>query len=404
MYYKRISGAEIYLMRCTSCGNKIADTAKFCPHCGQPTPTANTNPTRDVGPENKPQSSPQTTSDLNLDQQAFINSAAWGPTLTWIYLLGNRSWLAAVATFILIFIPVVNLATFIVLIITERRMAWHANQDLGFNAFQAKQKSWDTAGKIFTLAFIVLIPLLSILSAIILIAINPAERIKEAQDTQTRSNITTIASAAEACYTHVANQSYSDCDSIDKLITAGFLRSEPEESEVIKFFLTNDNRNIAISAPLKARSASCKSNEQPYLVYRSIDGLTKEECVTSKRIIEQDIEDSTSQHGEGHVEEGNNEIDSQENASDEATTRAETTTLINKINKQRVSLPPADIENGEPTLVTVQDVTKLQDQEFFEKAQNGDKVLIYEQAKKAYLYRPSTNRVINVAPVSTGEY
>ena len=59
---------------------------------------------------------------------------------------------------------------------------------------------------------------------------------------------------------------------------------------------------------------------------------------------------------------------------------------------------PAD---EQPTIATVTDLTKLQGQPFFQDAQIGDKVLIYENAKKAILYRPSTNKIIEVAPLST---
>ena len=79
----------------------------------------------------------------------------------------------------------------------------------------------------------------------------------------------------------------------------------------------------------------------------------------------------------------------------------ETESLINEMSKI-IDLPKADIKNGEPTLATVLDKGKLKDQPFFTNAENGDKVLIYTKAKKAFLYRPSTNKVINVAPVSIG--
>ncbi len=59
-----------------------------------------------------------------------------------------------------------------------------------------------------------------------------------------------------------------------------------------------------------------------------------------------------------------------------------------------------ELPQGEnPTIATVVDREKLQDQAFFVNAENGDKVLIYTNARKAILYRPSTKKVVEVAPI-----
>ena len=71
--------------------------------------------------------------------------------------------------------------------------------------------------------------------------------------------------------------------------------------------------------------------------------------------------------------------------------------LVEDVSKL-VALP----EKETPTVATVTDASKLKDQPFFARSQNGDKVLIYTEAKKAYLYRPSINKVIEVAPVNIG--
>lgn len=57
-------------------------------------------------------------------------------------------------------------------------------------------------------------------------------------------------------------------------------------------------------------------------------------------------------------------------------------------------------EGETPTIATVNDLEKLKDQAFFNKAQKGDKVLIWANAKKAVLYRPSTNKIVEVAPLN----
>lgn len=60
-----------------------------------------------------------------------------------------------------------------------------------------------------------------------------------------------------------------------------------------------------------------------------------------------------------------------------------------------------ELPSGEqPNIAIVRDVKKLQEQEIFRKSKNGDILLIYVEAKRAYLYRPSTGKLVDVAPVN----
>ena len=56
----------------------------------------------------------------------------------------------------------------------------------------------------------------------------------------------------------------------------------------------------------------------------------------------------------------------------------------------------------EPTVATVTDLNALKGQPFFTGAKIGDKVLIYTNAKKAILYDPIANKIVNVAPINLG--
>lgn len=62
-----------------------------------------------------------------------------------------------------------------------------------------------------------------------------------------------------------------------------------------------------------------------------------------------------------------------------------------------------DVPAGEtPTIATVNDPEKLKTQQFFSKAKQGDKVLIYTNAKKAILYSVTENKILEVAPLNIG--
>jgi hypothetical protein len=69
--------------------------------------------------------------------------------------------------------------------------------------------------------------------------------------------------------------------------------------------------------------------------------------------------------------------------------------LIEKVETKVPDIP----KNEFPSVATVKDLATLSDQEFFQGAQVGDKILIYSVSKRAFLYRPSTDTLVRNAPV-----
>jgi hypothetical protein len=76
-----------------------------------------------------------------------------------------------------------------------------------------------------------------------------------------------------------------------------------------------------------------------------------------------------------------------------AITKQEADIIVQRVGKLMV-LPTGE----SPTIATVTDKTELTSQAFFKDAQNGDKLLVYTIAKKAILYQPSSNKIVNIAP------
>lgn len=75
----------------------------------------------------------------------------------------------------------------------------------------------------------------------------------------------------------------------------------------------------------------------------------------------------------------------------------EVKTIVMRVSRHMI-LP----EGETPTLATVTDPMRLKDQPFFAKTKIGDKVLIYATAKKAILYDPVNDRIVEVAPLTIG--
>jgi hypothetical protein len=63
-----------------------------------------------------------------------------------------------------------------------------------------------------------------------------------------------------------------------------------------------------------------------------------------------------------------------------------------------------ELPTGEdPTVATISDKEKLAGQPFFASAQNGDKVIFFPNSKRAIIYRPSINKIIDMSQVNITE-
>lgn len=81
-----------------------------------------------------------------------------------------------------------------------------------------------------------------------------------------------------------------------------------------------------------------------------------------------------------------------------AAAQNEAAELLEKVGRL-IDLPTDE----QPTIATVSDPEKLKEQAFFVKAKEGFKVIVYTKAKKAILYDPVADKIIEVAPVNVGE-
>ncbi len=84
------------------------------------------------------------------------------------------------------------------------------------------------------------------------------------------------------------------------------------------------------------------------------------------------------------------------NANPQIAVQKQTNDLISKVSAL-MQLPAGET----PTVASVSDASAAKKQSaFFNNAQNGDKVLMYVKAGEAILYRPSTDKIILVAPLT----
>ncbi len=74
------------------------------------------------------------------------------------------------------------------------------------------------------------------------------------------------------------------------------------------------------------------------------------------------------------------------------------TLLVNRVNKL-IALPEGEF----PTIATVSDPVSLVGNPFFAKAKIGDQILIYTGARKAFLFDPKANIIVEVASINLGK-
>jgi hypothetical protein len=69
--------------------------------------------------------------------------------------------------------------------------------------------------------------------------------------------------------------------------------------------------------------------------------------------------------------------------------------IVAEVGKHLV-LPESEV----PTMAMVSDLSKLKDQPFFERAELGDIVLIYASTRRAVLWRPSAQKIIEISAIN----
>jgi hypothetical protein len=72
-------------------------------------------------------------------------------------------------------------------------------------------------------------------------------------------------------------------------------------------------------------------------------------------------------------------------------TSTEVKNAVDKVSKL-MYLPEDEV----PTVATIKNLDSLKNQPFYQNAKVGDMVLFYSKAKKAILYDPNSNKIVNV--------
>lgn len=57
------------------------------------------------------------------------------------------------------------------------------------------------------------------------------------------------------------------------------------------------------------------------------------------------------------------------------------------------------LPEGEPSVIQIQDKNQLKDQPFYQKAENGDFILVYKKDKLAVIYRDTAKKIVNAGAI-----
>lgn len=132
----------------------------------------------------------------------------------------------------------------------------------------------------FTLIeLLVVIAVLGILASVVLVAINPGERIAEARDSGTKNSVGQMATALEAYYTNNLG-SYTGATQAALTTTGGYLKQMPPgvDAPVIGTGATNAGRFALVTSTtsMTAKSNQTKSpgGTSAFWVYATFNGKT----------------------------------------------------------------------------------------------------------------------------------
>ena len=83
-------------------------------------------------------------------------------------------------------------------------------------------------------------------------------------------------------------------------------------------------------------------------------------------------------------------------------------TRVTELVRKRYQIPTYTTKEGDkdvtkedtPQIATITDITKMKGQAFFDKAQNGDYIVVFPNTRIALIYREKTDQIINSGPVT----